>query len=100
MIQGMKTIIHIIEQPRRNLLVLNLFRTRVFLGGWGRLLIDSVFDFRENLGNFKEKPTRKNCFSREIKRLALRIYLAKFCLAVFCKDINENSFKSENLSAT
>ena len=26
----------------------------------------------------KEKPTRKTCFSREMKRLAPRIYLAKF----------------------
>ena len=28
---------------------------------------------------FKEKPTGKTCFSLEMKRFALRIYLAKFC---------------------
>ena len=37
------------------------------------------FDIRGNFGNVKEKTTRKTCFSREMKRLALRIYLAKFC---------------------
>ena len=38
------------------------------------------------LGNFhivKENPTRKTCFSHEKKRLAPRIYRAKFCLAAF-----------------
>ena len=48
---------------------------------WGldRLVFSRFFYIRGNLGNVKEKPTRKTCFSREIKRLALRIYLAKFC---------------------
>ena len=45
----------------------------------GRLVFSRFFDIRGNLGNAKEKPTRKTCFSREMKRLALRIYLAKFC---------------------
>ena len=44
-----------------------------------RLVFSRFFDIRGNLGNVKEKPTRKTCFSREMKRLALRIYLAKFC---------------------
>ena len=44
-----------------------------------RLVFSWFFDICGNLGNFKEKPTRKTCFSREMKRLALRIYLAKFC---------------------
>ena len=38
-----------------------------------------IFYFCGNLGNVKGKPTRKTCFSREMKRLAIRIYLAKFC---------------------
>ena len=29
---------------------------------------------RGNLGNVREKPTRKICFCREMKRLVLRIY--------------------------
>ena len=36
-----------------------------------------------NLGIVKEKPTRKTSFSREKKRLATRIYPAKFCMAAF-----------------
>ena len=44
-----------------------------------RLIFSRFFYFRGNLGNVKEKPTRKTCFSRETKRLAPRIYLAKFC---------------------
>ena len=36
-----------------------------------------------SLGILKEKPTRKTCFSHEKKRLARRIYQAKFCLAAF-----------------
>ena len=31
----------------------------------------------------KKNPTRKTCFSREMKRLALQIYLAKFCQEAF-----------------
>ena len=58
----------------RKLLVLQLIN-RVS----GRLVFSRFFDIRGNLGNAKEKPTRKTCFSREMKRLALRIYLAKFC---------------------
>ena len=42
-----------------------------------RLVFSRFFDFRGNLGNVKEKPTRKTCFCREMKRLALCIYLAK-----------------------
>ena len=37
------------------------------------------FYFCRTLRNAKEKPTRKTCFSREMKRLALRIYLSNFC---------------------
>ena len=48
-----------------------------------RLVFSRFFEIRGNLGNVKEKPTRKTCFSREKKRLALRIYQAKFCLAAF-----------------
>ena len=44
-----------------------------------RLVFSRFFDIRGSLGNVKEKPTRKTCFCREMKRLALRIYLAKFC---------------------
>ena len=43
--------------------------------------LSRVFYICGNLGNVKEKRTRKNCFSHEIKRLALRNYLAEFCLA-------------------
>ena len=43
-----------------------------------RLVFSRFFDICGNLGNAKEKPTRKTCFSREMKCLALRIYLAKF----------------------
>ena len=48
-----------------------------------RLVFSRFFDNRGNLGNDKEKPTRKTCFSREKKRLTPRIYQAKFCLAAF-----------------
>ena len=48
-----------------------------------RLVFSRFFDICGNLGNAKEKPTRKTCFLREMKRLALHIYLAKFCWAVF-----------------
>ena len=48
-----------------------------------RLVFSRFFDIRGSLGNVKEKPTRKTCFCREMKRLALRIYLAKFCSAAF-----------------
>ena len=44
-----------------------------------RLVFSRFFDIRGNLGNVKEKPTRKTFFSCEMKRQALRIYLAKFC---------------------
>ena len=44
-----------------------------------RLVYSRFFYIRGNLGNVKEKATRKTSFSREIKSLALRIYLAKFC---------------------
>ena len=46
-----------------------------FVQPW--LVFSRFFDFRGNLGNVKEKPTRKTCFCREMKRLTLRIYLAK-----------------------
>ena len=49
-----------------------------------RLVFSRFFDFQRNLRNvIKEKPTRKTCFSRKMKRLSLRIYLAKFCLEAF-----------------
>ena len=43
-----------------------------------RLVFSRFFDICGNLGNFKGKPTRKTCFSREMKHLALRIDLSKF----------------------
>ena len=43
-----------------------------------RLVFSQFFSIHGNLRNLKEKPTRKTCFSREMKRLALRIYLSKF----------------------
>ena len=46
-----------------------------------RLVFSRFFDICGNLGNVKLKLTRKTCFSRKMKRLSLRIYLAKFCLA-------------------
>ena len=48
-----------------------------------RLVFSRFLDLRGNLRIVKEKPTRKTCFFREKKRLALRIYQAKLCLAVF-----------------
>ena len=45
------------------------------------LVFNGYLDLRGNLGNVKEKPTRKTCFFCEEKQLALRIYLAKFCKA-------------------
>ena len=48
-----------------------------------RLVFSRFIYIRGNLGNVKEKTTRKTCFSREKKRLAPRIYQAKFCLAAF-----------------
>ena len=54
-----------------------------FLGLICRLVFSRFFDFRGNLRIVKEKPTRKTCFSGEKKRLAPRIYEAKFCPAVF-----------------
>ena len=50
-----------------------------------RLVFSRFLDLRGNLGNVKEKPTRKTCFSREKKRLAPRTstHLAKFCWAAF-----------------
>ena len=47
-----------------------------------RLVFSWVFDLRENLGNVKEKLTRKT-FSREKKAPGLTHLLAKFCLANF-----------------
>ena len=44
-----------------------------------RLVFSRVFYIYGNLGNVKEKPTRKTYFSCEMKRQALRIYLAKVC---------------------
>ena len=44
-----------------------------------RLEFSRFLDLRGNLGNVKEKPTRKTCFSRGKKRLATRNQLAKFC---------------------
>ena len=46
---------------------------------FSRLVFSQVFYIRRHLGNVKEKPARKTCFSREMMRLALRIYLVKFC---------------------
>ena len=48
-----------------------------------RLVFSLFFYISGNLGNAKEKPTRKTSFSREMKHLALPIYLAKFCQATF-----------------
>ena len=44
-----------------------------------RLVFSGFFYIRGNLGNAKEKPTRKTCFSREMKGHTLRIYFAKVC---------------------
>ena len=44
-----------------------------------RLVFTRFFDSHGNLGNVKEKPTRKTYFSPEKKRLTVRIYLANFC---------------------
>ena len=43
------------------------------------LVFSWFLDLLGNLGNVKEKPIRKTCLSREKKRLAPRIYLAKLC---------------------
>ena len=48
-----------------------------------RLVFSRFFDLLGNLRIVKEKPTRKTCFSREKKRLAPRIYQAKFCWRCF-----------------
>ena len=48
-----------------------------------RLVYSRFLDLRGNLWIGEEKQTRKTCFSREKKRLAPRIYQAKFCLAAF-----------------
>ena len=48
-----------------------------------RWVFSRFFDIHGNLGNVKEKPTGKTCFSREKIRLAPRIYQTKFCLAAF-----------------
>ena len=50
-----------------------------------RLAFSGLFDIRGNLGNVTEEPTRKTCFSLEIKRLALRIYLPKFCSVAYLR---------------
>ena len=44
----------------------------------GRLVFSQFFDIRGNLGNAKEKPSRKTCLSCKMKRLALSINLANF----------------------
>ena len=44
-----------------------------------RLVFSWFFYTCRNLGNPKEKLTRKTYFSCEMKHLALRIYLTKFC---------------------
>ena len=50
-----------------------LLRVRfwMFNRGRNRLVFSRLFDICGNLGNAKEKPTRKTCFSREMKRLDL-----------------------------
>ena len=52
-------------------------KTKIILKS--RLVFSRFLDLHGSLGNVKEKPAKKTCFSREKKRLALRIYLAKFC---------------------
>ena len=47
------------------------------------LVFIRFFDICRNLGNAKEKPMRKICFSCEMKRLVSRIYFAQFCQAAF-----------------
>ena len=44
-----------------------------------RLVFSRFFYICRNLEYIKKKPTKKICFSRELKRLVLRIYLVKFC---------------------
>ena len=76
--------VHIrIFRKRWSLILSCVFPVSILL--FPRLVFSRVFDIRGNLGNANEKPTRKTCFCREIKRLALRIYLAKFCLAAFLR---------------
>ena len=48
-----------------------------------RLVFSRFLDLLGNLGIAKEKLTGKTCFSHETKRLAPRIYQAKFCLVAF-----------------
>ena len=44
-----------------------------------RPVFSQFFNLRGSLENVKEKATRKTFFSREMKRLAPRIHLKKFC---------------------
>ena len=53
-----------------------------------RLVFRRFLDLRGNLRIVKEKATGKTWFSREKKRLAPRIYQAKFCLAAFLSQRN------------
>ena len=55
------------------------FRENTIIGNFIKLAFSRFFDVCGNLGNAKEKPTIKTSFSRKMKRLVLRIYLAKFC---------------------
>ena len=69
-----------------------------------RLVFSRFLDLRGNLGIVKEKPTRKNCFSREKKRAASRIYQANFAWRrffevngtsiIFSRDIDVKTVKS------
>ena len=43
-----------------------------------RLVFSRFFYLRGNLGNVKEKPTRKTCLSLEKKRLIPHIWIAEF----------------------
>lgn len=47
-----------------------------------RLVFSRIFKFRGNLGNVEEND-QKTCFFREMMRLGLDIYLAKFCYPPF-----------------
>ena len=60
-----------------------LFWKLIACDAYSRLVFSRFFYFRGNLRTVTEKLTRKICFSRKKKRLAPRIYQAKFCLAAF-----------------
>ena len=85
-----ETIISLLFSDRN--LIISYFRASKKLG---RLAFSWFLALRRNLGNIKEKPTRKTFFSGKKKRLAPRIYHAKFCLVKIIWILwSQNSLKS------